>query len=76
MSDAEIMVATESYATMDEGAVISVRKDVTRVRADHHFVRENPQNWKPIDVHYESPERATAAPGEKRATKVKAGTAG
>lgn len=73
---AEIMVATESYAASDEGATVSVRKDITRVRADHHFVTENPQYWKPVDVHYESPERATRAPGEKRVTKVKAGTSG
>lgn len=75
MSDAEIMVATESYAATDDGAVVSVRKDVTRVRSDHHFVLENPQYWKPVNVHYETPERATRAPGEKRTTRVKAGAA-
>lgn len=60
-----IYIATRSFKTYVDGKRTMVRKGVTRVREGHELLRENPERFKPIDVHYDV-EQATAAPAEKR----------
>ena len=64
----DILIATRSFATYIDGKKVMVRKGVTRVRQGHQLARENPERFKPINVHYDI-EQATKAPGEKRAVK-------
>ncbi len=64
----DIYVCNESAAFEYGGDMVVVHKGVTRVRAGHPMLREHPELFDPIDVHYDWPgvERATAEPGEKR----------
>jgi hypothetical protein len=72
----DIYVCKESAAFEYGGDMVVVHKGVTRVRAGHPMLRDHPELFDPIDVHYDWPgvEQATAAPGEKRAVAVPAPT--
>lgn len=61
----DVFIATRSFATVLDGKRVMVRKGVTRVRQGHQLLRENPERFKPLDVHYDV-EQATKAPGERR----------
>lgn len=61
----EIYVAVDSAALPYEGGMTVIHKGVTRVREGHALLRQYPDLFKPIDVHYEV-EDTTARPGEKR----------
>ena len=61
----DIYIATNSFATHVDGKRVMVRKGVTRVREGHQLLKDNPDRFKPIDVHYDV-EQTTAAPGERR----------
>ena len=66
MPEGQVYVATETFFVNVDGADIMIEKDKTRVREGHEILRAAPQNFKPVDAHYEV-EAATAAPGERRA---------
>lgn len=68
MSD--IFIATDSFVTRIGGETYRVVKDATRVREGHALLDASPQNFKPLDIHYDV-ERATKAPGEKKPVKAK-----
>jgi len=62
----DIVVAKESgFLTLASGEVVGFKRGVTRFRNTHPAVRQAPQFFEPISVHYDV-EQATAAPGELR----------
>jgi hypothetical protein len=65
----DILVATETFATVVDGVPISVRRGETRVRAGHPLVKGREMWFKVLDVQYDT-EQATAAPGEVRGAPV------
>lgn len=69
MSD--IYVADETFTTTVDGAPVVIRRGKTRVRAGHPVLEGREHLFKPLTVDYDV-EQATAAPGEKRRTQVKA----
>ena len=62
----QVFVATETFTVNLDGVDVLIEKDKTRVREGHEILRQAPQNFKPVDAHYEI-EAATAVPGERRA---------
>ncbi len=68
IDNSTIYVATESFGPEVNGQHITVINGETRVRAGHELLRNYPQFFKPIDVHYEV-EQATSEPGVKRGEK-------
>lgn len=65
----DVYVCKESAAFEYNGDMVVVNKGFTRVRAGHPILREHPELFEPITVHYDV-EQATAAPGEKRAVSM------
>jgi hypothetical protein len=63
----QVYVATETFVCEVEGAVHTITKGRTRVRAGHPVYVANPQYFEPVDagVQYDV-EQATADPGSKR----------
>lgn len=62
-------IATKTFQAQVEDELVTVTRGVDRVDEHHDLYRRYPQNWEPVadgDV-----EQATAAPGERRAVKVK-----
>jgi hypothetical protein len=66
LPDADIYVATQSFATLLDGKPITVRKGVTRVRRGHKLLKGRESMFAPLEVQFDV-EQATSAPGEKRA---------
>lgn len=67
MSKDPIMVATTSFSTEIDGRPEPINAGLSRLRASHPIVRQNPEFFKPVEdaVDFEV-EETTAAPAEKR----------
>lgn len=66
----EMMVCTQSGSAVIDGVEVRFWADQTRVTRDSELVKRFPEWFKPLG--YSAPvETATAAPGEKRATRAK-----
>lgn len=62
-----VYIATETFFADVDGVNTRIEKGVTRVRAGHALISNNPQWWELVgdDVHFDV-EQATEAPAEKR----------
>jgi len=66
MASSDIYVAKQSFATELDGVPIIVNRGATRVRAGHPLLKGREDLFELITVQYDI-EKATAAPGERRA---------
>lgn len=73
MGNDGIYVATESFSTEIDGESYAVTAKETRVREGHPLLERNRNYFKPVDedVNFDTVERATAAPGQKRRAPAK-----
>lgn len=69
MAPSAIVVAKQSFAATINGTSRVIRRGTT-FSADHPIVEAHSENFKPFEVDY-GIEQATAAPGEKRSTKIR-----
>lgn len=65
MTQAQLMIAKESYVTTVNGVEETVIAGVTRVREGHQIMAGREDLFEPAPADYEI-EEATAAPGRKR----------
>jgi hypothetical protein len=64
----DIFIATDSASVEHDGERVVIHRGVTRVRAGHQLLKDYPDLFEPLDVHFDV-EQATAAPGEKRGSR-------
>lgn len=67
MADDQVYIATQSRVFHRDGSRVIVKAGRSRAHGGSWIVRDHPDLWKPIDVHFGVVE-ATAVPGEKRGT--------